>query len=512
MNHKLTRKLVTYFSIVLLLFALIIGCLFTFLFMRHTSNLHKAELKNRAVSIANTLSSMPEYEEHHSQLTQQKNMMAHGDNGTAMMKGYEMKNRDDTGRKHFRTYDAYLHLLNEIAMSEVWIVDEQARTIDLYGSRLRYSYDELPNGAEELIDKVFAGHVESGEDFSSLLGEPSVTVGAPIRDSNGNVQAALLLHRTIKGMNEAELDGMTLLAACLITALLLAAGLSVVLASHFIEPLRKMETTATRLMEKDYTARTGITQNDEIGSLAQNIDELALRLAEAEKESMKLEQMRRDFITNISHELRTPITVLRGSLEVLENDFIKDPEERREYLQQMLSDTIHLQRLVNDLLELSRLQNTDFKIDKTRILLNDVLDDAVHAIRHLAEKKDIVLTLDGDLAPFSFEGDYGRLRQMFVIVLDNAVKFSPTGKSIHASIQQTATSCTICIKDNGCGIPSEDLPHIFERFYRTHSQNNTSGTGLGLAIAKHIADRHGIRLSCKSEIGKFTIFEFVLKK
>ena len=530
MKHKLTKRLILYFSITLLTFSLIIGTLFSMMFMHYTSNLHLSDLKKRAVSIADTISNMPDFETAHQNHMQE---MQHNNTSNTMGSHHGMMHGTSDKEKCKKTttpaqkestdsspqeilsnkgygYASYLRMLDEIAQSEVWIVDEQARTIDLYrqGQSCAISYEELPPEAAEVIEKIFTGEVDVSENFSTALGTPSVTAGAPIRDDNGQVIAALLLHRTLSDMNKAEHGGFLILALCMLTAFLLSVLLSILLARRFIRPLQRMEETAADLTQGDYSARTGITQDDEIGSLARSLDTLSSRLAEAAQESARLDKMRQDFITNISHELRTPITVLRGSLEVLQADLISDPQEKHEYLQQMMSNIIQLQRLVNDLLELTRLQNPDFSIEKSPINLTDALSDALHTAHHLADKKSIQLKLPSEPLPIALDADYGRIRQMFLIILDNAVKFSANNSTIEVTLQVQQHHWSIGIRDYGCGINAEELPHIFERFHRATDKSNPNGTGLGLAIANQIAERHDIQLRCESEPGKGTCFYF----
>jgi signal transduction histidine kinase len=153
-----------------------------------------------------------------------------------------------------------------------------------------------------------------------------------------------------------------------------------------------MEETTQQLADNHYEAHTGIVQNDEMGSLAANIDILAEKLAEAAQESAKLDKMRKDFITSISHELRTPVTVIRGSLEALNDHVVEDPAKIDEYYQQMLTESIHLERMINDLLELSRLQNPDYQMEMSSLNFVDVVENAIRSVRYIAREKGITLT------------------------------------------------------------------------------------------------------------------------
>ena len=174
----------------------------------------------------------------------------------------------------------------------------------------------------------------------------------------------LLLHSPVAGLQDAIWSGLRILLISLLVAMALGMLLSVVLSWRFTGTIEKMKNIAERLAERDYTARTNIKQNDEIGELARTLDILAERLKLADAESQKLEKLRREFIANISHELRTPVTVIRGSLEALRDGVVTEKADVEEFHEQMYKESLFLQRLINDLLDLSRLQNTDFPIEK----------------------------------------------------------------------------------------------------------------------------------------------------
>ena len=297
-----------------------------------------------------------------------------------------------TGRKNVNGYNAYITAIQDIAMGEVWIVDQSAETISVGTGKKEITYGELPGAALALVDEVFEGDVAFSEGFSPLLEDTSITVGAPVLSSEGEVIAAVLLHDYIANMQTAVRSGFSTLGISLALALIAAVGIAVLLAKRFIQPLKKMEETTQQLADNHYEAHTGIVQNDEMGSLAANIDILADKLAEAAQESAKLDKMRKDFITSISHELRTPVTVIRGSLEALNDHVVEDPAKIDEYHQQMLTESIHLERMINDLLELSRLQNPDYQMEMSSLNFVDVVENAIRSVRYIAREKEITLT------------------------------------------------------------------------------------------------------------------------
>jgi signal transduction histidine kinase len=483
MNDKITKRLVFFFTSTLVTFALIVGISFLMLFSRQTAEIYRTELERRAVTITEALS----------------NYLVNEDSNRGM------------GHNQLQSvgFGTYLRLIDDVAMNEVWIVDKNARTIAVGRGKNQVNYSALPESAVELIAEVFTGEMAFSESFSSLLGSPSITVGSPIYSTDGQVIAAVLLHAQAQTLTSSAKEGIRILFISLVVALMLSFLIAVLLSKRFTKPLQKMEVTTRQLTNGDYLAQTEIAQDDEIGSLAHHIDILAQKLHTASKESAQLEQLRKDYISSISHELRTPVTVLRGSLEALCDGVVHEPEKIEAYHQEMLSESIHLERMVNDLLELSRLQNPDYIIEKSELNLPEVVEDAVRSIRHIAENMQIKLRYENKMTTFPIFGDYGRLRQMFLIVLDNAVKFSEKSQQVEVSIESKTRGCHVSITNYGIGISAEDMPHIFERFYKSDDEKNRKGTGLGLAIAKHIADRHGINISVESEQGNITKFTFV---
>lgn len=478
MKSKISRKLTLYFAAALFLFTVVIGVIFITLFRAQTIKDHKNDLETRAISIAGALS---DYMGNASSGTG-KGMMGNGMGG----------------------YGAYLRFIDDIAMSDVWIVDENLNLItNSQMSGQSYDYADLPSDADKVVQEVFTGRTTFSEGFSSLLDIPTLTVGTPI-EVGGQIVGAVLLHSPVKGISDATAQGVKILAVSILAALALSVMLSAFFAYTFTKPLNKMKNSTLLLAEGDYTARTGVQQKDEIGELAGAIDILSERLLSARMESDQLDKLRRDFVANISHELKTPVTVIRGSLEALCDGVVTEPEQVKSYHSQMLNESLYLQRLISDLLDLSKLQNTDFKIDKRELNLCDILRDAVRSAGHLARGKNIEIRQEFDTESLIVAGDYGRLRQMFLIVLDNAVKFSPVGSEICVSLNNR----TVSISDRGNGISEEDLPHIFDRFYKAVSEENKNGSGLGLAIAKQIADRHHIGVAVTSKLNEGTKFQF----
>lgn len=245
--------------------------------------------------------------------------------------------------------------------------------------------------------------------------------------------------------------------------------------------------------------------------MTQNDDEVRIlreKIAEYELKNKKTLELGQEFVSGVAHELRTPVAVLRGSLEALCDGVVSSREQVDEYHKQMLAESIYLQRLVNDLLEYSRLNSSSFEIFREPVCISDVVSDVCRSLRQIAETKQVELIKKEKSGVYIVKGDYARLRQMFIVVLDNAVKFTPEGGSVTVSQYESEGKYTVCISDTGCGIPEDELKYIFSRFHRVMSAENRSGSGLGLAIAKEIASRHNCDIAVSSREGEGTEFRF----
>ncbi len=220
--------------------------------------------------------------------------------------------------------------------------------------------------------------------------------------------------------------------------------------------------------------------------------------------------MRRDFIANISHELRTPIASLKALVETLQDGAIADKEVAQDFLHRMHLETDKLAQMASELSELSRIESGDSPLNLKPLDVAEVVRRAAERLRPQAERAQLELILDmpANLPPVI--GDEDRVEQVLVNVIHNAIKFTPRQGRITISSLVEGDQVLISISDTGIGIPAEDLPHIFERFYKVDRARSGGGTGLGLAIAKHIVQAHRGRIWAESEEGKGTTITFSL--
>jgi two-component system phosphate regulon sensor histidine kinase PhoR len=228
-------------------------------------------------------------------------------------------------------------------------------------------------------------------------------------------------------------------------------------------------------------------------------------------EVRRLERMRREFVANVSHELKTPLTSIKGLLETLLSGALEDPANNRRFVTIIDEDASRLGRLIDDLLELSQIESKAGALRLQPVPLRPLLDALLQAFRPQLDARQVTVRVDvdGDFPPV--EADPDRLRQILSNLIDNAIKFNAPRGTVTIRASRDNGMARIAVTDTGLGIPAGDLPRVFERFYRVDKARSRElgGTGLGLAIVKHLVELHRGRVMVESRLGQgstFTVF------
>jgi signal transduction histidine kinase len=268
------------------------------------------------------------------------------------------------------------------------------------------------------------------------------------------------------------------------------------------QPLRDMAAAAHGMETGDYSRRVHTRSRDEVGQLATAFNRMSAEL-------QNLEQSRRDLVANVSHELKTPIAAIRAHLENL-LDGVEQPDPTT--LQVMLTQTERLGRLIEQLLELSRLESGELPLLREETPLAPLVTQVLSEIEVARSDRGVVVesALPIDLPPV--DADRERVHQVLFNLVDNAVRFTPSGGAVTVSAHSHNGSVEVRVADTGVGIPSEHLPRLFDRFYRADPARSREdgGTGIGLAIARSVVEAHGGHIRAESELGEGSVFTFDL--
>ncbi|MCG1022080.1 two-component system histidine kinase PnpS [Sutcliffiella horikoshii] len=231
-------------------------------------------------------------------------------------------------------------------------------------------------------------------------------------------------------------------------------------------------------------------------------------------ELKKLEQMRKDFVANVSHELKTPITSIKGFSETLLDGAMNDKDTLEYFLSIILKESDRLQSLIEDLLDLSKIEKQGFKLNPEYFEISGILEEIFVILKGKAKEKEIELILNRPQKDLFLFADASRVKQVFINLINNAIAYTPAGGEVKVNVEEVGEEIVIVVSDTGVGMEQEEIPRIFERFYRVDKarSRNSGGTGLGLAIVKHIVEAHHGTISVKSRLNKGTIFTVKLSK
>ena len=326
------------------------------------------------------------------------------------------------------------------------------------------------------------------------------------KDPDGSGTYFIRLGYSLKSFQKTTRRTLILLGIAIPLALLLGSYGGLLLANQALRPVDRMTRAAEHIAAGDLSERVPEpARMDELGRLAATFNDMISRLQAAF-------ERQRQFTSDASHELRTPLAVMRGDIEItLRRE--RSAEEYKRTLTSNLEEIIRLSRLVEDLLTLARGDTGRFELRCEPVDLNDLCRRMTEYINPLADQRDQTLTYEpprgAETAPVMVSADVLRVKQLLLNLLDNAIKYTPLRGRVALRLKTEDKVAIITVADTGRGIPTEDLPHIFERFFRRSAKTadrTAAGFGLGLSIVKWIVDSHGGRIEAKSEVGKGTEF------
>ena len=336
------------------------------------------------------------------------------------------------------------------------------------------------------------------------LGDEIVTIGVPWTYSDGYVVGAVLLHISVESLQVSYWELLVKLLPISSLALIVGMILSYILARSQAKPVRQISRAVGRFAAGDLSSRVQLSCGGELQELGESINAMAQALSEQE-------ESRRSFVANVSHELRSPLTSMHGYVEGMLDGTIPESEHGR-YLTVVNDETMRLKTLVNDLLNLSRIESGKFPMNRKPYDICEQLRRILIGFERRLDEccEDVQVDMPDVQVPVNADSD--RISQVLFNLIDNALKFMPEkGGVLGLKITPLGDKVRISVTDNGRGISPEDLPHVFDRFYKADKAHTAgNGTGLGLAIAKSILDQHGEHIVVRSGSG-CTEFAFWLE-
>ena len=291
-------------------------------------------------------------------------------------------------------------------------------------------------------------------------------------------------------------------------------GIIALLVDRWINvPIKKVANFARKIKDGNFETRIEISSNDEIGELAETMNDLATTLESDISNMKKMEQVRTEFLSNVTHELKTPIASIAGYLETLKDGALNDTDVNQTFIKRSLKNAKRLEALVTDLVDISRIETGEMEIHLEKVDLKPLLEEVINDAKQRNEKKELDISLEmNNQNEIIVNGNLDRLRQVFDNLISNAIRYTVNG-SVVMSTERNNGIIEFKVQDTGIGIDSESAERIFERFFRTNDARKIvrGGTGLGLAICKHIIEAHNSSISVESIEKEGSIFAFNLE-
>lgn len=413
--------------------------------------------------------------------------------------------------RYFRANDSIKSLVSnkvteiyETYNADIWLVNFDQNRVE-YIDRTWNTSESI--ASEAVLEQL--GYIQSGLEiavtnlFPTELGERIMTIGVPWTYMNGRVVGAVLLHIPVEQLQVSFWRMLPQATFPASVSILLGVLLAFLVARSQTLPIREIDSAVREFSTGDLSRRIELNCGGELEQLGDSINKMAEELS-------GLEQSRRSFVANVSHELRSPMTSMKGYVQAMLDGTIIE-EDRPKYLRIVLDETNRLTDLVRDLLDLSRLDSGRIPLETAPFDANELMRRMLLRFEQRIDEKHIDVVIDFAEDPCFAMGDVSRINQVISNFIDNSVKFM-NGETGILTIRTVRTDKHVrfCVQDNGPGISEADLPHIFDRFYKADKAHTSGlGTGLGLSICKSIIQQHGSRIEVLSVPGK-TSFSFEL--
>lgn len=424
----------------------------------------------------------------------------------------------------------YFNIYSQTLEADIWYIDEKGKivaTSGYFNDADDYDKDVATSGRPDVailkrlpnsiysLDKNYDIHEASYgvSDFYGVYSTNMITVSIPvvmtyyIDDKSKDLDCgALIIHSTTEDINSMmkNIYGITFIP-CLVI-IVIAFSLLQIVSHKVLRPIKKLAEVAQDYSKGDFDTKTEINSQDEIGQLAESMEYMASELS-------KLEEYRHEFISNISHDFRSPLTSIRGYVTAIQDGTIP-PEKQDRYLGIVLDETNRLTKLTQGLLDLNRLEIYGPYLNLTDFDFIDIVKPTLNTFEIKCIDKNVAIYLNNHAEATVVTADKTKVQQVVYNLLDNALKFTPEGKHIYINIVEKGDKLQISIKDEGIGMSEETQKKIWTRFYKddTSRGKDKGGTGLGLAITKEIIKAHNETIDVYSKEGEGSEFVFTLKK
>ncbi|MDI6604754.1 MAG: HAMP domain-containing sensor histidine kinase [Thermoanaerobacteraceae bacterium] len=395
-----------------------------------------------------------------------------------------------------------LSVVDRLINATIWIVSRDG-LIYSQSSHLEKNWVGITLSKDE-IENILKGHtiIKRGY-FGGRFSQPVLTVGLPLKIS-GNIKGAIFMHAPILEMNKTLMDIFFIMIISMVIAIIIGGVLISFASKKISEPLKEMSSAALKMAKGDFSTKIQVAGDDEITDLAISFNKMS-------RELEQMEDVRKEFVANVSHELRSPLTTIQGYIDGIIDGTIPQ-DSLIKYLKIVQEETRRMSRLISGLLDITKMESGKFPLNITDFDINELIRITIIKMESRINEKKIHVKVDFDYDKNIVQGDKDKIEQVLTNLFDNAIKFSEVNGYIHVYTERKESKLYITIHNMGEIIPEEDIEHIWDKLYKVDkSRSGNTGAGLGLYIVKNIINKHDEEIWAESKENEGTTITFTMK-
>ncbi|SNX53931.1 HAMP domain-containing sensor histidine kinase [Thermoanaerobacterium sp. RBIITD] len=395
-----------------------------------------------------------------------------------------------------------LNVVDRFINASIWVVSTdgriyiQSRNFEKNWTGVKLSQDDIKNilHGETIVRRGY---------FGGRFTQPVLTVGLPLV-LNGKIQGAIFMHAPIVEMQKTLMDIFLIMIIAISASILVAFILISYTSKRISDPLKEMSLATKKMAKGDFSTKINVIDDDEIGDLSKSFNVMSSELG-------RIDSARKEFVANVSHELRSPLSTIQGYIDGVVDGTI--PQDKANfYLGIAQKETRRMARLISELLDITKMESGEFPLTISEFDVNELIRLTLIKMESRINDKKLMVKVDFDSEKNIVEADKDRIEQVLTNLIDNAIKFSDIEGYIHVLTEKAKDKLYIKIQNKGKIIPDDEIPHIWDRFYKADkSRSGSNGVGLGLYIVKNIINQHNEDIWVKSNKEDGTTFTFTLK-
>lgn len=395
-----------------------------------------------------------------------------------------------------------LNVVDRLINASIWVVSTNGR-IYIQSRNIGQNMTGIILNKSDIKNILEGDTVIRRGYFGGRFAEPVLTVGLPLKIT-GKIQGAIFMHAPIVEMRKTLKDIFFIMLIAISASIIVAFLMISYTAKKISDPLKEMSIATKKMAKGDFTTKIKVVDDNEIGDLSKSFNVMSSELG-------RVDNARREFVSNVSHELRSPLSTIQGYIDGVVDGTIPQ-EKANSYLQIAQQETRRMARLISELLNITKMESGKFPLNISDFDVNELIRLTIIKMESRIDEKSLMVKVDFDSERNIVEADKDKIEEVITNLIDNAIKFSYNNGYIHVITEKNDGKLYLKIQNKGKIIPEGDLPHIWDRFYKTDkSRSGNEGAGLGLYIVKTIINQHNEDIWVESSEDKGTIFTFTLK-